>query len=284
MELQWIKWVQSFNTPFLDLFFEGVTMLGEEMFYIVVLGFFYWCINKADVKYLVMALTLTSVVNSAFKELVNSPRPFLLHDVRALRTETAHGSSFPSGHTQIVATFYSMIAYKYKKIWLWILAIILTALVGLSRIYLGVHWPKDILGAIVITILLVYVLTRLSRFEERSGLSWPYYIVTVLVLVMLIFLRSENYVKASAAYLGFVIGGLFESHYINFDVRAPFGKQILKFLIGLVLALIVFEGSKLLLPDALIFTWLRYFGTLFTVMAIAPWIYVKLRLTENRIF
>lgn len=284
MELQWINWIQSFNTPFLDLFFEAVTMLGEEMFYIVVLGLFYWCVNKEEVKAMVMALTLTSVLNAALKELVNSPRPFMLHDIRAIRTETAHGSSFPSGHTQIVATFYGMLAYKYKKVWLWILAAILTALVGLSRVYLGVHWPKDILAAVVLAAVLVALLTRLSKVENEQGLSWPFFVLTALVIGGLIFLRSENYIKASAAYLGFVMGGLFEGHYVKFDVRITPYKQIIKFIVGLLMALVVFEGSKMVLPEGLVFLGIRYFATLFTVMAIVPWIFIKLKLTENRIF
>ncbi|HAS73060.1 MAG TPA: PA-phosphatase, partial [Clostridiales bacterium UBA8960] len=94
MALQWITWIQSFNTPFLDVFFELITMLGETYFYIVVLGFFYWCISKEGVKDLVMVLTLSSVVNAVLKEWVNTPRPYLVENIRALRTETANGSSF----------------------------------------------------------------------------------------------------------------------------------------------------------------------------------------------
>lgn len=284
MELQWINWVQSFNTPYLDLFFEAVTMLGEEMFYIVVLGLFYWCVNKGHVKTLVMALTLTSVLNAGLKELVNTPRPFTLHDIRAIRIETAHGSSFPSGHTQIVATFYGMIAYKFKKGWLWILAVIVTALVGVSRIYLGVHWPKDVIAAIILSAAIIFLLAKLSKYEDEQGVSWPYFVLTALVIVGLIFLRSENYIKASAAYLGFVIGALVEGHYVKFDVRATGHKQIFKFTVGLSLALAVFEGSKMVLPEGLIYTGFRYFATLFTVMAVVPWVFIKLKLTENRIF
>ena len=92
MELNMIEWIQSFSTPALDRFFIGVTMLGEEYFYIVLLSFFYWCINKEVVKYLVFVLTFSSVINGALKEIINSPRPFETLDIRALRVETAHGS------------------------------------------------------------------------------------------------------------------------------------------------------------------------------------------------
>lgn len=284
MELQWITWVQSFNTPFLDGFFELVTMLGEEYFYIVILSFFYWCVNKEHVKDLVMVLTFSSVVNSALKELINMPRPYLVENIRVLRAETAHGSSFPSGHTQIVATFYGALAYKYKSKWLWIVAIIVTIMVGVSRIYLGVHWPRDVFFAIILSGVVIFYLDKLARYEERQGVSWPYFVMMLIVFIGLLFLGSENYIKASGAFLGFTIGSLFEQQYIKFDVRASGGKQIAKFIMGMIFTLFVFEGTKLFLPEGLIYTWLRYFGTLFSVMALIPWLFIKTNLTIKRMF
>ena len=284
MELSFINWLQSFNTPMLDQFFIYVTLLGEEYFYIFVLGFCYWCVQKDVVRDFVMILTFSSVLNSALKEIVNSPRPFLVEQVRALRTETAHGMSFPSGHTQTVASFYGALAYKYKRISLWALAIVVTLLVGLSRVYLGVHWPRDVIGGIAVAVVSIIIITKMIRVENKKGISWPFFILLGLVLVSFLFLNSETYIKSAGAFLGFMLGSLVESHYIKFDVRAGKLTQLLKFVIGIVGTLIIFEGLKMILPDIAFFKGLRYFVTIFFVAAVVPWIYVKLKLSKHHIF
>lgn len=284
METNVIEWIQSINTPALDTFFIGVTMLGEEYFYIILLSFFYWCINKDVVKYLVFVLTFSSVLNGALKEVINTPRPFESLDIRALRVETAHGSSFPSGHTQTVAAFYSALAIRLKTKWFWLVAVVIMVLVAISRVYLGVHWPKDVIVALFLGVLVAWGIHRLFVAEKDRGVTWPYVMITGVVLVSLFFLHSETYIKAACAFLGFIVGIIVEENYITFDVRASLGIQFLKFIIGIVLTLAIFEGLKFLFPQTLVFVGIRYFVTLFTVVAVIPWIFVKLRWSTYRFF
>ncbi len=284
MELNFINWLQSFNTPFLDQFFIYVTMLGEEYFYIFLLGLFYWCVNKEIVRYFVIVLTFSAVINGAMKEIFNTLRPFQVESVRALRTETAHGSSFPSGHTQTVTVFYGALAHKYKKAWLWAIAIIIIALVGLSRIYLGVHWPRDVFGAILFGAISVFVVYNITELEKRKGITWPYLALVVGVLISLIFLHSETYLKAAGAFLGFMLGYFIEDQFVKFDVRASFIQQIIKFVIGITGTLVIYEGLKIVLPAHLFFTWLRYFVTICFVVAGVPWLFIQLKLSKNRLF
>lgn len=284
MELNFINWLQSFNTPFLDQFFIYVTMLGEEYFYIFMLGLFYWCVNKESVRYLVIVLTFSAVVNSAMKEIFNTARPFQVESVRALRTETAHGSSFPSGHTQTVVAFYGALAYQYKRAWLWVLAVVVITMVGLSRIYLGVHWPRDVIGALFFGILSIALITQITKMDTKKGVTWPYLAMVVAVVFSMVFLHSETYMKASGAFLGFMMGYFVEDHYIKFDVRASLFQQIAKFAIGIVGTLVFYEGLKMVLPTHLFFTWLRYFVTIFFVVAGVPWLFIKLKLSQNRLF
>ncbi len=284
MELNFINWIQSFNTPFLDQFFIFVTMLGEEYFYIFVLSFFYWCVNKEGTRYFVMILTFSSVINGALKEIVDSSRPFQVESVRSLRTETAHGSSFPSGHTQTVTAFYGTFAYRFKNIGGVILAAVIILLVALSRVYLGLHWPRDVVGAIVMGILSIVVMHKIIMLEEKKGIAWPFYAVSAVVITSMFFLHSETYIKATGAFLGFMLGFLVEDHYVKFDVRADGFAQIIKFVIGIILTLAIFEGLKFILPELILFTFFRYFMTIFFVVAVIPWIFVKLKLSRHRIF
>lgn len=281
MELSFIKWVQSFHTEFLDQIFILITMLGEEYFYILVLGYMYWCSNKEITRYLVLSLTFSSVLNGAMKEIVNSQRPYLVADIRALRVETALGTSFPSGHTQTVVSFYFALAMRVKKAWAWILGSTLVVLVGLSRIYLGVHWPRDVVGAIILGVLSVLMMMFLYRKEREKGILWQYYLLIMGIVFSFFFLQSETYVKGCAAFMGFMLGTMIEMKYIRFKTQNRALLQLLKFVSGMGLTLIVFLGLKVVLPDTTPFIGFRYFFTVFSVAAIIPWFFVKIGFSQT---
>ncbi|GAB6109352.1 phosphatase PAP2 family protein [Fusibacter bizertensis] len=281
MELNFIHWVQSFHTNVLDQLFILITMLGEEYFYILLLGFMYWCVNKEVTRYLVLCLTFSSVLNGAMKEIVNSQRPFLVADVRALRVETATGSSFPSGHTQTVVSFYLALALKLKKAWAWILGITLVILVGLSRIYLGVHWPRDVVGAIILGTVSVALMIFIYKKEQEKNIKWPYYLLILAIGGSFLFLQSETYIKGSAAFLGFIIGTSIERQYIRFDALNKPMIQLIKFLGGMCVTGGIFLGMKFILPDTVLFIGIRYFITVFSVAAITPWIFIKLGFSKS---
>jgi undecaprenyl-diphosphatase len=118
-----------------------------------------------------LAVTLTKAV-------VQRPRP-----PEALWVVTAHGWAFPSGHTANATVVFAagaglMTIFVSKRAWrvlAWALAVLATALVGFSRIELGVHWTTDVLASLVWTICwllaLVRVLrpTRPTRVAERQS-------------------------------------------------------------------------------------------------------------------
>src|SRR6185436_699755 len=76
---------------------------------------------------------------------------------------------FPSGHAQNAATAWIATAFYFKKRWIWTTAILLISLVGLSRVYLGVHFPTDVLGGWVIGALFACLWLLM---ESRFGPNW----------------------------------------------------------------------------------------------------------------
>ncbi len=281
METSIINWFQSIQTPFLDRIFILITLLGEEYFYILVLGIAYWCVSKKNTVFIVYCLTFSSVINSALKEMFNELRPFQVLDIRALRVETATGTSFPSGHTQTVTAFYVAVASLFKKKWLWGISAIIPFLVGVSRIYLGVHWPKDVLGGWLIGILSVVIVTWILRNDNKMKVQQMTLFLVVLSVVSLIFFTSENYVKAVAAFSAFIIGQMMEEKWVSFSTKTNLTKQFVKIVLGMSITAGVFIGLKAILPDENMFIGIRYFLTVFSVAFVAPYIFTKIGLSDR---
>ena len=121
-------------------------------------------------------LLASSVVSSAIivyflKTLVDRDRPLLW------KTEWYWGSSFPSGHTLVVATFATAAALCIARIWpekrmlALSFAILWLSLVAFSRLVLGVHWPTDVLAAMCIGIfipLMVNMMFRLGNTRYQN--------------------------------------------------------------------------------------------------------------------
>jgi undecaprenyl-diphosphatase len=101
--------------------------------------------------FVVVAVLGAWALNTALKELFARERPTVVTHLI-----TANEPSFPSGHTMIATTFYPTMAellgrlgpQRRVRLYLMAIAIVLALLIGLSRIYLGVHYPSDVLGGL----------------------------------------------------------------------------------------------------------------------------------------
>lgn len=103
---------------------------------------------------------LTVGTTSLVKAAVNRPRPFeVLRDVKVKRFSRVIGSSFPSGHTSQAFAIATMLALRYKPI-VSVPAFVWAGLVGYGRIYVGVHYPSDVLGGMVTGALLSVILFK----------------------------------------------------------------------------------------------------------------------------
>lgn len=84
------------------------------------------------------------------------------------------GYSFPSGHAMVSMTFYSTMTYlitrkinnRGLKTMIWLLNFIIIALIGLSRIYLGVHWPTDVLMGFIVGLIFTHGSIKTMRSNK----------------------------------------------------------------------------------------------------------------------
>ena len=121
---------------------------------------------------IIVNLVLITVINQLLKFILRRPRPI---DFRIVN-ET--GFSFPSGHSMVSMAFYGFLIYliykniknKYLKYILMSLLFILIILIGISRIYLGVHYTSDVLAGFLISIsYLIIFIDVFNKYEFNGG-------------------------------------------------------------------------------------------------------------------
>ena len=145
--MQWgialILQIQAHRTPMLDDFFRQITTLGSTA-HMFIVPFLIWSLSYRFGSRLLITLLLSTFVNFALKDLWSQPRPFDLDSRIGPDREIGYG--IPSGHAQHTMVEWGLIANWIANPWFTALAVILIVLIGLSRIYLGVHFPTDVLA------------------------------------------------------------------------------------------------------------------------------------------
>lgn len=153
---------QSKNNIFTNIM-KVITFLGSATCIITLTIILLLTIKNKQIKILIASnLIISTLLNQILKYAVQRPRP-----ENPIIKET--GFSFPSGHSMVSLTFYGLLIYliiksnmKYKKLYITVLLIIIP-LIGISRIYLGVHYPTDVLGGFLISTSYLIILIEITK-------------------------------------------------------------------------------------------------------------------------
>lgn len=285
----WILWgteviqsVQALGNQVLDAFFKAITLVGDDKFALLIVPFLYWALDKALALRMGFLYLGSAYVNTVLKAVFAVPRP----SATAVRVITAaEGYSFPSGHAQTTATVWGYLATQVHRTWFRILASVVIVLVALSRVYLGVHYPQDVIAGTAIALVLVAVYNwLLSTYAGRIRLSFPAKLVlAVAVPLVLLALHPETDTGSSmGTLLGLGVGVILEGEWVRFSSAGPWLKRIARFLVGVVVLLGLYFGLKAALPEGLGFRVLRYALIGLWASLGAPWLFVKLRLAQTQ--
>lgn len=255
-QLDILMYLQSIRNELLTSIFTFFTICTEVPVITVLTGILYWCINKKAGQRTLFALCGSLNINAGVKNFVKMARPIGTEGLDSLRVETATGYSFPSGHTQTATTFWTSMIYLFRKSWIYIVGLFMILGAGISRLYLGVHWPIDVIVGWVFGIALSILFIKLFDYIDDSK---NYYILVGLMLIFGIFtyfIGGEDLYKMFGLYTGFALGYMVEDTYINFSTenerrrknifaKTPsrnegLGKKILRFIVGIISLLAVY--------------------------------------------
>jgi membrane-associated phospholipid phosphatase len=275
--------------PGLGDFFMLVTQLGSEIFFIVLLLIGYWAFNKRESIIMTYVLIIAVLSNYWLKYIIANNRPPASY---WLPGADPPNYSTPSGHSQYSATFYGWLTVRIKKWWIVLIGIILTFLIGLSRIYIGVHFLDDVLlgwGIGILIVIVFYYLEKpareyLSKYKFEHLLLVVFFIgfVMLVIAAMLPAPPNDNFGNIGGLTMGLALGLVLENHYVGFSTEIPDGKKwklVLRIVIGLVLVIGVMIGLSGILPtEDILLRSIRYFLTALMGVFVWPLIFKKANL------
>lgn len=290
--------LEKIRMPGLNELMLAVTKLGEETALLVIALIVFWCVDKKQGYFIMAVGFLGTMLNQILKITCRIPRPWVLDPnftILEQAREAAAGYSFPSGHTQTAVGTFGCFAVTARKNWWRYLCILLACLVGLSRMYIGVHTPSDVLVGAGMACLLVALLKKPTMEGKLPQMKAVLISMLAMAVVYLLYMALWNFpvdvdahnlesaTKNAYTMIGCVVGVaivyLADRKWLNFSVEAVWWVQIVKVVVGLGLVLGVKEGLRApleFLMPAYPARAVRYFLIVITAGAIWPMSFAKL--------
>jgi membrane-associated phospholipid phosphatase len=301
-------------SPALDGLMEVASFLGRIEFYLVLLPFVYWTIDRRIGIRALLLLIYTDVITSAFKLFFHQPRPYWVTEVKGISVEPSYG--LPSGHASGSLTVGGMLISYTKIKWVRIALTIIILLIGISRIYLGVHFLHDVLAGWLIGSAILWVYFKWGNdihawLKSKSlgfqiGLVFADSLFIIALGILIRFITSgmpdptawnafsiegrtvTHFFTLGGALLGTGSGYALMRQYASFNAHGNWSKRALRYLIGIIGLLVIYAGldvvfSMIATDESTLGYILRYIRyALVTGWAsfLAPWLFIKIKLAE----
>ncbi|MDQ3007154.1 MAG: phosphatase PAP2 family protein [Chloroflexota bacterium] len=311
-----ISLIQALQT--LSPSFDGVmnffSFLGRIEFYLFIIPFIYWVIDRRMGIQALLILITIDLVSTSFKLLFHQPRPYWIGGVQDLSEEATYG--IPSSHASDSLAVGGYLAYRSKQTWFRLAMVIVIFFIGLSRLYLGVHFLHDVvfgwlIGAVVLWIAALHSnrIARLVRSKTLSAQIAIGFVVSGAVIVLGILIRSiisetvdpaawssysidarsiSHSFTLAGALFGSITGYALMRSQASFRPAEDWGKRGSSYVLGVIGLLLIYFGLDIafgiIAADETIagyaLRYVRYALATLWVTFGAPWIFLQFKLAQ----
>ena len=293
-EMELMEWLQTHISTSGITFqiLSNLSAFGEQLLLVAIMGFFYWGLNKEFGKYIGVNILMVNIWNPMIKNVVLRLRPYFVegYNVNLLRLIdssadpmdiAAQGYSFPSGHSSNAVTVYGSLAIHEKKHkWLWIPAIVLPILVGFSRVFVGAHFPTDVICGWLLGILTIALVSLLRKLIKTR---WLFNLILLLTAIPgFFYCKSNDYFSSVGMLLGFVLAEPFEDRFVKFENTPNILRCILRTIGGAIIYFGLNTALKMPFPKevldagnllAQLIRTFRYAAVIFVVVGVYPMLF-----------
>ena len=314
-----INLIQALQTlsPSLNGVMNFFTFLGRAEFFLIIAPFIYWTLDKRLGIRVLLVVLFTDVITSSFKLLFHQPRPNWIGGVKELSHESSYG--IPSGHASDSLVTGGYLAYRVQKNWFKVLIGIVIFFIGLSRLYLGVHFLHDVLFGWLIGAAVLWVAIKQSnqiaawiKSKSLSAQIGIGFAISIMIILLGTLIRSmiagtpdpaswsrfatearsiTNFFTLAGALFGAITGYALMRQKARFRPAENWGKRILSYMIGIVVLVLIYLGldiafSKIASDESnlgYILRYTRYTVATFWVTFGAPWVFIKTKLAESEV-
>lgn len=282
-------WNQNLRNliPGTEYFFRYITELGGTLIYLGIFFTIFWGIDKSLGRKFFFLFIVNNFLNFYAKAIIAKERP---PESNWILIGASHLST-PSGHAMSSSVIWGYLAIKFEKIIMWILSLFLILCIGLSRIYLGIHWFGDVLAGWLFGIIildLAWIFEKpLENFVSKHNKTILYLGLILIGLIMMIltevfYKSSYNFGTPGGQMIGFGLGLALEEKFINFEIESQAGERwriILRILIGILLFTIVYLILYLIIDSSIFWmNAIHYIISLLVGLFVWPLIFKKINL------
>lgn len=287
-EVKCIEWIQGALGDLNSTVGSVLSFIAGEIGLLLALLILLFCWKKESGKRLALIIVSVNTWLPMLKAAVMRLRPYMEYpdrirgigdvgDSAPMDSVAAQGYSFPSTHSASAASLFIPLANEVKKKWLWITAVLLVLLVGVSRAVNGMHYPTDILAGWTLGLAGAGICVLLEKKVKNSWIR--HLILLASVLPGLFFVRTEDYFTCLGLMTGLIAAIHFDEKFVNYSDTRNVWAMILR--VAGAFALYFVLNTLLKLPfskeflagetlEAFLVRTVRYAVIIFTIIGVYP--------------
>lgn len=291
MDINYLLFLQELRNAsegIFDSFVLSLTSLGEASITWGLLALAYWCIDKRAGQLMALNVSFACTINQGLKSIFKIERPWVRDErIQPVQAALSHagGYSFPSGHTTRGTAVWGAWAkelWNQKEKGLSLLCVLACFIVAFTRNYLGVHTPQDVVVALAIGAILIFLLDYALVWAE-NGKYRDIIIGLMGCMLFLLLMLKVGCLSNAGAGAGILFGWIVERRFVKFEIEESFSNKVFRFIVGSFWLVVFYTIPNVVLNLFMLGKYAGFFSNfLFAFILMAGYPFVFSRLEKQR--